>query len=195
MMGKVLSVVSRPFRNYNVGNRAAKRIAQEKPKPAPRHPSTIKYLKDTVDLPSSKDSAKIPEEYLSRLKQVYVKSEGPSASDSETDASKRKLPKTRGAYSDPEYGFFEPEVIPTGKISMRQAIELLIRHQDDPDKWTAQMVAKEYKLDLVLTQQMLLYFRAYEMWMPPKKAGSKRPQDSVKKFIIPPKDDPLPRIK
>lgn len=36
-MGKVLSVLSKPVRNFNIENRAHKVISKEKPIPAPKH--------------------------------------------------------------------------------------------------------------------------------------------------------------
>jgi NADH dehydrogenase [ubiquinone] 1 alpha subcomplex assembly factor 4 len=38
-MGKVLSLMGRPLRNYNIENRAHKIISKEKPTPAPKHKS------------------------------------------------------------------------------------------------------------------------------------------------------------
>lgn len=40
-MGKVLSIVSKSIKNYNVENRAHKIISKEKPAPAPKHKADI----------------------------------------------------------------------------------------------------------------------------------------------------------
>lgn len=52
-MGKVLSVATRPFRNFNIENRAHKIISKEKPTPAPLHAANLKeaerILKGTID--------------------------------------------------------------------------------------------------------------------------------------------------
>lgn len=39
-MGKVASKAVRPVKNFNIENRAQKVLESEKPRPAPRHPST-----------------------------------------------------------------------------------------------------------------------------------------------------------
>lgn len=36
-MGKVMSVIGRPFRNFNIESRAHKIISKDKPTPAPKH--------------------------------------------------------------------------------------------------------------------------------------------------------------
>lgn len=40
-MGKVISKATRPIRNFNIENRVQKVIQTEKPRPAPRHPTTV----------------------------------------------------------------------------------------------------------------------------------------------------------
>lgn len=44
-MGKVYSILIRPIRSFNIENRAARIISQQKPVPAPQYPSTEKQKK------------------------------------------------------------------------------------------------------------------------------------------------------
>jgi len=194
-MGKILSSLSRPLRNYNIENRAIKQISKPKPTPAPRHPSTVKHLEATRAAPSSKEFVKIPPEHLERLKKVYVTSEDPVVHASDSESEKKKRPKSKEYLEEPEYGYMEPEVIPKGKLSMRQAVELITRHQSEPERWNADLIAKEYRLDLGITQKVLFYYRAYELWLPP----TDRPEqwkEKTKKFIVHKHPEPpLPQIK
>lgn len=44
-MGKILSTLKNPLRNFNIEERAHKVISQTKPSAAPRHESDQKYFK------------------------------------------------------------------------------------------------------------------------------------------------------
>lgn len=43
-MGKVLSIVPRQLKQFNIENRAHKVISKDKPTPAPKYPTTIEEL-------------------------------------------------------------------------------------------------------------------------------------------------------
>jgi NADH dehydrogenase [ubiquinone] 1 alpha subcomplex assembly factor 4 len=43
-MGKVLSLVPRQLKQFNIENRAHKVISKDKPTPAPKYPATIEEL-------------------------------------------------------------------------------------------------------------------------------------------------------
>lgn len=47
-MGKVMSLVTRPMKNYNIESRAHKIISKEKPKPAPRYEASIKEAEELL---------------------------------------------------------------------------------------------------------------------------------------------------
>lgn len=47
-MGKVVSVLSRPIKNFNVESRAHKVISKEKPLPAPLHKASKKELENLL---------------------------------------------------------------------------------------------------------------------------------------------------
>lgn len=58
------------------------------------------------------------------------------------------MPKEKFLQERFEYGFFEPEEVKLGKISLRKTLDLLANYSKDPDKYTNEFIAKEYKLEL-----------------------------------------------
>ncbi|KAJ4433538.1 hypothetical protein ANN_15847 [Periplaneta americana] len=81
-MGKVLSVMQRKANRFNVENRAHKVISMEKPKPAPRYPSTEQELETLkADYPQFLEQQYKKDSKLDdRLKQVFVRSQDPAVS-------------------------------------------------------------------------------------------------------------------
>lgn len=47
---------------------------------------------------------------------------------------------------DFEYGFMEPSRVTPGRCTLRQAMQFITDHNSDPEKWTRQKIAEEYKL-------------------------------------------------
>jgi NADH dehydrogenase [ubiquinone] 1 alpha subcomplex assembly factor 4 len=78
-MGKVLSLMGRPLRNYNIENRAHKIISKEKPTPAPKHKSDqIDYERMMKEYPEAFEESQQKHEQLNKyLKDVYVQSHDP----------------------------------------------------------------------------------------------------------------------
>ena len=77
-----------------------------------------------------------------------------------------RLPENRGKVEDPEFGYLEPDIIPPGKASIRQALEFISSHQAQPEVYDAKTIAMDYKLESAQVQQVLKYFKAYEMYLP-----------------------------
>lgn len=44
--------------------------------------------------------------------------------------------------------------VPYGKITLRDAVQAISKHQEDPDMWTAHRLSREYMLDLGLTGEV-----------------------------------------
>lgn len=69
------------------------------------------------------------------------------------ESEKSKLPQDRKQTEDYEYGFLEPDPkkLARGRCTLRQAIQFISDHQNDPNEWPANRIANEYKLkeDLV----------------------------------------------
>lgn len=47
-----------------------------------------------------------------------------------------------------QYGYMEPEEIPSGKITLKNTLELLSRHYDDRSNWTTAKLASHYNIDV-----------------------------------------------
>lgn len=46
-----------------------------------------------------------------------------------------------------EYGVYEPKEVKPGKITLRQSLEFLNKHSANPETYTADIIAKEYKME------------------------------------------------
>merc|ERR1711915_640291 len=132
---------------------------ENRPK-APRHTSTAKIIEDTIrDQPDDvkKSLAEEDPRLMNRLKQVYVTSHDPMPQKEIPDNPNRPLPVSRESRIDPEFGFFESQRVAYGKTSLRTAIEVITKHQEDPEIFTAKRLAMEHKLDIGITEKILHY--------------------------------------
>lgn len=164
-MGLVFSYTRRALNRFNVENRAMKEISKEKPTPAPRHPSMslaiekiAKENPDVLNQELTKNTA-----LDNRLKQVYVTSKDTQP---EIAESTRPLPQSRQVVESPEFGFEEPTMIPRGRFSLRQALQFITLHQENPKNNTPASLAKEYNLDPVIMEKILTYYKAFEVYIP-----------------------------
>lgn len=165
-MGKIASKLMRPIKNFNVENRAQRVLQSEKPRPAPRHPSTIAALeREAKEHPDYLKEQKIKHEKLNEfLKQIRVESTGVNTEiRAKTD---RSLPENRSKAEPSEYGFPDPDRIPEGKASLRQALGFISQHYMDPTTHTAQVIAEQYKLDVGQVTNVLLHFQILHMHIP-----------------------------
>ncbi|XP_068219468.1 NADH dehydrogenase [ubiquinone] 1 alpha subcomplex assembly factor 4 [Palaemon carinicauda] len=173
-MGKVFSALGRkatnPVYNYNIEERAQRSIMKKNRPKAPRHESTAKLIEESVkSLPEATKEGLIAKdkELLERLRTVYVSSKDVTP---ETNISpempSRPLPADRNFTEDPEYGFHIPAKVPYGKITLRDAMEAISKHQQDPQLWTAKKVSYEYKIDTGVAEKMLTYFRTFLLVIP-----------------------------
>lgn len=168
-MGKVFSsFVKRPIQNWNVESRAQRIISQEKPQPAPRHKSTEKIIQEftqehpeLLDIQSEKD-----EKLLARLIGANVIPEK-----IQFTSTPRPLPENRKPVDDMEYGYFEPEVIPVGRCSLRQALEFISQHDRHSQDYTTDLIAKDFKLDKVVVSSVLKHFHMLLLQLPSTSAG------------------------
>jgi NADH dehydrogenase [ubiquinone] 1 alpha subcomplex assembly factor 4 len=177
----------RPVKNIAVEVRAEKVISRDKPIPAPWHPTTEKRLQEIkqglyisniilkmtvilmflcnfllTEFPErlSKELNEKDEELLNKLKSVYVTSYDPSPPELKKENPLRPLPKVREYQGVSEMGYTEPDMIPKGKISMRQALLMIGKHHQDPESNTTLTLAQEYTLDLQTTgkDNIIKYF-------------------------------------
>lgn len=75
----------------------------------------------------------------------------------------KKLPQNRQILEDSEFGFEEPEVIPEGKLTLRHALEFIVKHQDDPQKNSVEQIAKDYNLQTSHVNEVLKHFQTFQM--------------------------------
>ena len=78
----------------------------------------------------------------------------------------RSLPQDRSEGTNYEYGFREPKIVPPGRCTLRQALEFIGLHHSNPNKYTADYIAKEYTLDAERVKHILKHFHMYELQLP-----------------------------
>lgn len=62
------------------------------------------------------------------------------------DDTPKTMPLDRTRVEDFEYGHKEPQRIPRGRTTLRHAIEFIGNHLTEPEQWTVQRIADQYKL-------------------------------------------------
>ncbi|XP_037823739.1 protein NDUFAF4 homolog [Lucilia sericata] len=175
-MGKVMSMVSRKVNRFNVENRAHRILEREKPVAAPKYEGNLRDMERTMELDpnfleklNKKDSA-----LDERLKNVYVTSQdrfidyGLKRSQSSED---KQLPLDRHTPEDFEFGYMEPQRITIGRCTLRQALKFITDHQSEPEKWTPAKIAEDYKMKPELVDNILKYFRSYNIYIPDQRSS------------------------
>ncbi|XP_052859120.1 protein NDUFAF4 homolog [Drosophila gunungcola] len=179
-MGQVLSMVARRANRFNAENRAHRILEREKPTPAPKFDSNLRDMERTLELdPKFVDKLNLKDSSLDgRLKDVYVTSQDrfikrvqdrQAAEAAADQAEKRALPLERKTPDDFEYGYLEPTRITPGHCTLRQALKFINDHQLDPESWPARKIANEYKLKEPLVENILHYFKTFNMYIPDQK--------------------------
>lgn len=80
--------------------------------------------------------------------------------------SVRSLPEDRRKVIPAEYGMPDPDNIPEGRASLRQALEFISQHHLDPKQNSALKIATDYKLDATKVQHVLKYFQMLRLHVP-----------------------------
>ncbi|XP_058463216.1 protein NDUFAF4 homolog isoform X2 [Malaya genurostris] len=170
-MGKILSIVSRQVKLYNVENRAQKVISQAKPQSAPMFESNLKdldrVLSEHPDLIQKLNTKN--KELDENLKVIFVTSTD-SHKSMHTKDSTKSLPSDRAIADDFEFGHLEPLKISRGHCTLRQAIKFISDHHSSQSEWTVSKIAKEYSIREPVIQNILSYFKTFELHMPDKNA-------------------------
>lgn len=65
----------------------------------------------------------------------------------------------------PTYGFEEPKVVPSGKCSLKQALEFITKHQNDPSTHSVASIANTYNMKSADIKNIVEYFRAYQLYV------------------------------
>lgn len=170
-MGKVLSLATKPVRRFNIENRAAAVISKEKPDRAPEHASTKKQrdLAKSLNPNFLEEHYKKDESLDDRLKSVYVKSNIGKPIESSTAKPKKPLPQVRHPPKEEEFGIYEALTVPKGKCSLKQAIEFISNHSQDPKTHTVEAIAAKYQMSEEVVGNILQHFRMVRIFNPPKK--------------------------
>lgn len=94
----------------------------------------------------------------------------------------KPLPLARGHVEDFELGYQEPDLrrVSRGKCTLRQAIQFISDHQQNPGEWTATRIANEFKLKQENVEQILEHFRMFQVHI------NKSEAKTVKKYLIDP---------
>lgn len=95
----------------------------------------------------------------------------------------RPLPKLTTSPDDFELGYQEPDIkrVPTGKCTLRQAIQFISDHQQKPTEWTAARIADEFKMKQENVENILENFRMFAIHIP-------KDQGKIKNMLIDPFD-------
>lgn len=174
-MGAFVTKALRPLKSFNIENRAHRVISKEKPIPAPRYQQAIDDMRRAMDEdPKIDEKLNIKDAELDKmLKDVYVTSEGKPEEDLTREIQQknpnRPLPMYRMQPEDYEYGFKEPDKINYGRVTLRKALEFLTAYQSNPKEVTAEKIAEEYKLKLDDVNNIVKYFKTFEIFIPETK--------------------------
>ena len=92
----------------------------------------------------------------------------------------KRLKKEEG---EDDYGYVEPEIIPEGKISIKLTLEFLAKNQENPEKYNADYLAREYKLDHDTATRIMKYYQLFQLYTPrpknPPKLEESKPSDKM----------------
>lgn len=61
-------------------------------------------------------------------------------------SEKARLPTERSTPASTELGYIEPIVVPKGKITLKQLMELLRQHREDPEVFSVERISDQYKI-------------------------------------------------
>ncbi|XP_031846090.1 NADH dehydrogenase [ubiquinone] 1 alpha subcomplex assembly factor 4 [Nomia melanderi] len=155
----IYSRLTRPFRNFNITNRTSKVLSKDKPDAAPQYPTVVKQ-KELVNkmYPNFMENHYKKDMQLDDyLKKVYVTSKD-SMKVTEESGSSKLLPQRRYNLREAEFPYENIGRIPEGKCSLQDALYFIHMHSDDPNKYTVEQIATEYKLDKQVVENILKYF-------------------------------------
>uniref|UniRef100_A0A336MI24 CSON012648 protein n=1 Tax=Culicoides sonorensis TaxID=179676 RepID=A0A336MI24_CULSO len=164
---KLKSLFIRAAQNFNIESRAHRVLDKQKAgeiRPAPKYEANIREMErvltenpEYIKKLSQKDTP-----LDDRLKNVYVKSEteiirNPEKPEGESTA--RPLPVSRTTPEDFEFGYLESEKVPRGKIAMRSVLEMLNKHQLNPESSSSAEFSNQYKVKEEYINDILTHFR------------------------------------
>ncbi|CAI6368539.1 unnamed protein product [Macrosiphum euphorbiae] len=173
-MGVAGSHFTKRIRRFNVIERTERVINKDKPIPAPLHKADAERLKQLL-----KDDPQLKEELVNKnstlgknLHSVYVTSKGDLPNI--YPQSKTKLPQNRVQEFNTAFTFQEPENVPAGRYTLTQITECIADHYKDKQMYTSEVLADRVKIDKKLMDNILKYYRVFDMYVPEKMVEKKK---------------------
>ncbi|KAK3924175.1 Protein NDUFAF4-like protein [Frankliniella fusca] len=146
--GALGKAVIKKARRFNVENRTDKFLERNvkvvAPKPLATQKEIEKLHEENPGLMS--ELSKRNPELIDRLRNVYVTSfDKTSVESNPQNNPNRPLPVSR-KYEPEDFGYVEPDSIPPGFVSLRQALRLISQYQADKNNETPEKLASQYNL-------------------------------------------------
>ncbi|CAH8841409.1 unnamed protein product [Trichobilharzia szidati] len=176
LLRKALSSIKRPFINFDVENRALRHLEKTKDvaKAAPKHPGTAVVVDERYEKLSSHNPKLDADINSFEIKSETITEGILPSGVNYVKNSTRKLPQKVTSF-DPyptpheEFGFIVPETVPKGKLTMRQAVELMKSYQTGTE--SADNLSKTYNIDKDKMEHILQHFSLFgvadeRIWMP-----------------------------
>nr|XP_050848704.1 protein NDUFAF4 homolog isoform X2 [Vespula vulgaris] len=186
-MGLILGKLRRTVHRFNIDNRANAVLSRSKPIPAPKTAAAIKQLKLAQEINPDflKDHYKKNLKLDEYLKNVYVTSTETKMDTLSQPNPDRPLPKSR-TYQDFEFGFYMPDSVPVGKLTLKEIFQVIIKHKEDSVKNSSDILAAKYKLDKETIEKLLEYYKLYQLVLPKRKVDNTNvfSMENIKKLSV-----------
>ncbi|KAE8740882.1 hypothetical protein FOCC_FOCC013595 [Frankliniella occidentalis] len=166
-MGNVAGSIGRfalkKARRFNIESRTDKFLESNVKVVAPKPLATQKEIEilnaENPDLKS--ELSKPNPQLINRLKDVYVSSTDPLPLESNIKSNPdRPLPVAR-KYEPEDYGYVEPDSIPPGQLTLRQAVRLLSLYQSDKETNSIEKLALQFNLKAEVVGHIVEHFGLY----------------------------------
>ncbi|XP_046821456.1 protein NDUFAF4 homolog [Vespa crabro] len=186
-MGGLVGKIKQSMHRFNIENRANAVISSSKIIPAPKPAAAIKQLKVAQELNPNflKEHYEKDFKLDEHLKNVYVTSTGTKMDTLDQPNPDRPLPTSRTS-EDFEFGFYMPNSVPVGKLTLKEIFQIIIEHKEDSVKNSSDILATKYKLDKETIEKLLEYYKLYQLVLPKEKVDNKFKFsiDKIKQFTM-----------
>lgn len=78
----------------------------------------------------------------------------------------RPKPEERRKAVIGDFGIYEPDNIPDGRVGIRQAFDFISQHHLDPQKNSVGKIAIDYRMDLNTVENIVKYFQVFNLHIP-----------------------------
>ncbi|UXI17267.1 hypothetical protein NH340_JMT03210 [Sarcoptes scabiei] len=156
-------VIRRPIEQFNIDNRAQKKIAN--PTIAPWHETTQRSISE--QLKKNNDFANLDSKnnnLLNRLKSIKIDQENfpitPPLDTATSNNLKRKaLPENRFGLDLPHY-LYKPAKLSPGKITVLDVYDIILSHRKD--NLSVEKIAEKYSIDVKDIEKILKYIGVFK---------------------------------